>query len=187
LGIDKVLVYRLDTGTGRLVPNDVPYGQVASGDGPRHLAFHPSGRFVYVINEINSGLSAFAYDGERGTLTHLHTLSTLPADFSGRSHCAQVIVHPNGRFVYGSNRGHDSIAIFAIDEESGRLQPLGHQPTQGKTPRNFNVDPSGTFLLAANQDSHTIVVFRIDGERGTLSPTGHVVETPSPSCVMFLQ
>lgn len=185
LGIDKVLVYRLDRAAGRLVPNEVPYGQVASGEGPRHLAFHPGGRFVYVLNEIGSSVSTFAYDGERGTLTHRQTLSTLPPGFAGRSSCAQIVVHPSGRWLYASNRGHDSIALFAIDQESGSLAPLGHEPTQGRTPRNFNIDPSGTYLLAANQESHTIVTFRIDQESGRLVPTGHVVQTPAPVCLVF--
>lgn len=185
LGIDKVLIYRLEPDSGRLRPNEVPYGQVASGEGPRHLAFHPHGRTVYVINEIGSSLSAFAYDGARGTLTHLQTLSTLPEGFTERNSCAQIAIHPSGRFVYGSNRGHDSVAVFAIDEETGRVRPIGHEPTRGKTPRNFNVDPTGTFLLAANQDSGTIVGFRLDGQAGTLSATGHVVETPRPVCIVF--
>jgi 6-phosphogluconolactonase len=167
------------------VANDVPYGQVGSGEGPRHLSFHPSGRFVYVINEIGSSLSAFAYDGERGAMTHLQTLATLPEGFSGANSCAQIVVHPNGRFVYGSNRGHDSIAIFAIDQSSGRLAPLGHESTQGKTPRNFNIDPSGTFLFAANQDTDTIVTFRIDTATGALTPAGHVAQTPAPVCIVF--
>ncbi|MGH2367189.1 MAG: lactonase family protein, partial [Chloroflexota bacterium] len=155
------------------------------GAGPRHLAFHPSARFVYVLNEIASTLSAFAYDPEHGTLALLETVSTLPEGFSGKNSTAQIVVHPSGRFVYGSNRGHDSIAIFAIDEQTGQLTARGYESTRGQTPRNFNLDPTGTFLLAANQGSDTIVTFRIDATTGALTPTGQVTETPSPVCVVF--
>jgi 6-phosphogluconolactonase len=185
LGVDKIFVYRLDREAGRLVPNDVPYGQVSSGAGPRHIAFHPNGRFAFVNNEIDSTLSAFAYDAERGTLRSVDTASTLPPDFAGNNSTAQVLVHPNGRFAYVSNRGHDSIAIFAVNQETGKLRPLGHEPTQGKTPRNFNLDPSGSLLLAANQGSDTIVSFRVDAESGRLAATGQVVQTPAPVCVLF--
>jgi 6-phosphogluconolactonase len=183
LGIDKVMVYRLEGSA--LVPNIVPYGQVGSGGGPRHITFHPSGKFVYVINEIGNTITGFAWDAGRGTLTHIQHIDTLPADYTGTSHTAQIIAHPNGRFIYGSNRGHDTIAIFRVDEATGRLTAIGHESTQGKVPRNFNVDPSGTFLLAANQDSDTIVTFRIDPTEGTLNATGHVTQTPSPVCIMF--
>ncbi|MGH2367131.1 MAG: lactonase family protein, partial [Chloroflexota bacterium] len=188
LGIDQVLVYRWDGaagGAGKLVPNDPPAAAAPPGAGPRHLAFHPSARFVYVLNEIASTLSAFAYDPERGTLQMLETVSTLPEGFAGRNSTAQIVVHPSGRFVYGSNRGHDSIAIFAIAQDTGKLTALGHESTQGQTPRNFNVDPTGTFLLAANQNTNTIVTFRIEQEKGTLTPTGQVTETPSPVCLVF--
>jgi len=183
LGCDRIFVYLLQD--GRLSPNDVPYAQISSGAGPRHIAFHPNGRFVFVNGEIDSTVSAFAYDAERGALQVVDTRSTLPAGFSGNNSTAQVAVHPNGRFVYVSNRGHHSIAIFAIDPDQGTLRPLGHESTQGKTPRNFNLDPSGTFLLAANQDSGTIVSFRIDGQTGQLAATGQVTEIPAPVCVLF--
>ncbi|HEV2122342.1 MAG TPA: beta-propeller fold lactonase family protein, partial [Chloroflexota bacterium] len=123
----------------------------------------------------------------RGTMTILQTLSTLPEDFSGNNSTAQIVVHPNGRFVYVSNRGHDSIAIFSIDQETGRLRVVGHESTQGETPRNFNIDPAGHLLLAANQASHTIVAFRIDAETGRLSATGQVTENPNPVCIVFRQ
>lgn len=183
LGVDRVFVYRLEH--GRLVPNALPFAQVSSGAGPRHTDYHPSGRFVFVNNEIDSTLSAFAYDAEAGTLQIVDTRSTLPDDFPGNNSTAQVRVHPNGRFVYVSNRGHDSIALFEIDPQRGKLRPLGHEPTQGKTPRNFNIDPSGTFLYAANQNTNTIVTFRIDGQTGRLSATGQVTEVPAPVCVIF--
>lgn len=188
LGTDRVLVYWLDATAGALSPEEIPFAQVSSGAGPRHIAFHPSGRFVYVNNEIDSSLSAFAYDVERGTLQIIDTRSTLPDDVFGLSagnHTAQCVVHPSGRFVYVSNRGHDSIAMFAIDEETGRLRLLGCEPSRGEVPRNFNIDPSGTFLLAANSGSDTIVTFRIDPQTGLLAATGHVAEVPAAVCVLF--
>jgi 6-phosphogluconolactonase len=185
LGIDRVMIYRFDPAEGKLNPNDLPYAQVSSGAGPRHLAFHPSRRFVYVINEIDSTLSAFAWDEERGTMNILQTVSTVPEDVVDSNTTAQVVVHPSGKFVYGSNRGHDSIAIFAIDQDTGKVRLVGHEPTQGQTPRNFNVDPTGSLLLAANQASDTIVPFRIDQASGRLTATGHVTENPAPVCIIF--
>ena len=185
LGLDRVMVYRLDGSSGKLIPGDLPYAQVASGAGPRHLAFHPNGRFVYVINELDSTLVAFAYDATRGALQVVQTVSTLPEDFTGVSNCAHVLVASSGKFVYGSNRGHDSIAIFAADEATGRLTALGHQPTLGRTPRNFAIDPSGTFVLAANQDTNTIVTFRLNPATGSLTHTGHVADSPAPVCLVF--
>jgi len=186
LGLDKVLVYRFDPAKGTLVPNDPPAASVAPGAGPRHLAFHPNGQFAYVINEMGNTVTAFRWDASRGTLGELQTVPTLPADFRGNSTTAEVQVHPSGRFLYGSNRGHDSIAIFAIDGEAGTLKPLGHQSTQGRNPRNFGIDPTGTYLLAANQNSDSIVVFRIDPQTGSLSPTGVTASVPSPVCVKLL-
>jgi 6-phosphogluconolactonase len=186
LGCDKVFIYRADAEKATLTPNEVPHAQVSSGAGPRHLSFHPNGTLIFVINEMDSTLSSFAYDAARGAMEIRDTRSTLPDGYAERTHTAQVVTHPNGKFVYGSNRGHDSIAIFGIDQERGKLAPLGHESTQGKVPRNFNIDPSGRLLLAANQDTHTIVPFRIDGETGKLSPTGHITSTPSPVCIQFL-
>jgi 6-phosphogluconolactonase len=188
LGVDKVFVYRFSPdgpAAGQLIPNEVPYGQVQSGAGPRHIAFHPTAPYVYVINEIGNTICAFAYDPGRGTLTHVQTIATLPEDFATPSHTAQIIVHPSGRFLYGSNRGHDSLAVFAIDQASGKLTARGHTSSLGKTPRNFNVDPTGTYLLAANQASDTIVTFRIDPDTGALSPAGHVTDLAKPSCIVF--
>ncbi|MBM4019453.1 MAG: lactonase family protein [Planctomycetes bacterium] len=186
LGLDKVLIYRFDAARAALAANDPPAASVAPGAGPRHLAFHPNGRFAYVINEMACTVTAFAWDAARGRLAELQTLSTLPADFRGASTCAEVQVHPAGRFLYGSNRGHDSIAVFALDAETGRLTPRGHQPTQGRNPRNFAIDPTGTFLLAANQNSDTVLVFRIDGQTGGLAPVGAPAAVPSPVCIKFL-
>jgi 6-phosphogluconolactonase len=187
LGLDRTFVYRLDRRPGRLTPNDPPDAPAAPGAGPRHLAFHPTRRFVYVLNEIDSTIQVFGYDGVRGALTPIERVSTLPRGWSGENSTAQIVAHPGGRFVYASNRGHDSIAIFAVDGETGRLTARGHEPTGGRTPRNFNLDPGGRFLLAANQDSDTVVVFRVDGRSGELTATGQVVEAGTPSCVVFLE
>jgi 6-phosphogluconolactonase len=186
LGIDKVMIYRLDPAAAKLAPNDPPFAAVPPGSGPRHFAFHPNGRFAYVINEMLSTVTAFRYDSQRGALDSIETVSTLPKGFDGPNTTAEVQVHPSGKFVYGSNRGHDSIAIFAVDQETGKLKHLGNQPSQGRTPRNFGIDPTGTFLLAAHQDSNNVVVFRIDAKTGRLSPAGHSILVHMPVCVKFL-
>ena len=186
LGLDKILVYGFDAAKGKLAPNDPPAASVAAGAGPRHFAFHPTGRFAYVINEMASTVTAFSYGADRGILSEVQTVSTLPGGFSGSSTTAEVRVHPSGKFLYGSNRGHDSIAIFAIEAETGKLTPAGHQPTQGRTPRNFAIDPGGMYLVAANQGSDSLVVFRIDPKTGGLAPTGVTAEVPSPVCVKFV-
>ena len=186
LGLDKIMVYRFDAGAGALAPNDPPSVALAPGSGPRHFAFHPSGRFAYVVNELTSTVTAFRYDAASGVLAPLDTASALPKGYAGPSTGAEVAVHPSGRFLYSSNRGHDSIAIFAIDAGTGRLRPVGHASTQGKRPRHFAVDPSGRFLLAANRDSNTIVAFRINAETGALDPTGSVAEVPGPICILMV-
>jgi 6-phosphogluconolactonase len=185
LGLDKVLVYRFDAAAGTLTANDPPHAAVSPGAGPRHFAFHPSGRFAYVINEMNSTVTAFAYDAKKGTLSEIDTKSTLPGPQQGNS-TAEVQVHPSGKFLYGSNRGHNSLAIFRIDEKTGALTATGHQPTGGRTPRNFGIDPTGKFVLAANQGSDSVVVFRVDQETGKLEETGQSIKVPTPVCVKFL-
>lgn len=187
LGLDQVLVYRFDPAKGTLTPNDPPAARVAPGAGPRHFAFHPNGHNAYVINEMACTVTAFRYNAQRGTLEELQTITTLPHEKRDDYSTAEVQVHPSGKFVYGSNRGHDSIAIFTVDEQTGRLTAAGHQATQGKTPRNFGIDPSGKFLLAANQDSDNIVVFKIDATTGQLKPTGHEIKVPKPVCVKFVR
>jgi len=185
-GIDKVMIYRLNTEAGTLSPNDPPFASLHAGAAPRHLAFHPNGRFAYVNGEADMTVTAFEYDGERGAFTELEFLSTLPEGATGeRFSTAQILVDPGGRFVYVSNRGHDSIAIFAIDQDTGRLTAVDHESTRGRTPRNFAIDPSGRFLYAANQNSDTIVHFTIDAESGRLVPTGDVTEVGAPVCVLF--
>lgn len=183
LGIDKVVAYRFDAVTGKLTVAgswDAP-----PGAGPRHFTFHPNGRFAYLINEHGSTVVAFAYDASTGKLTELQTSTTLPAGFSGKNYTADLHAHPNGKFLYGSNRGHDSIVIFAIDTATGRLTLVGHEPTQGSFPRSFVLDSSGTFLLVGNEKSHNIVSFRIDAASGKLSPAGHVTSVPAPACLCF--
>lgn len=185
LGMDKVMIYTFDAQSGALVPNHVPFASTAPGAGPRHFSFHPDGRHAFVINELDSTLTAFRYDAADGSLEARSTISTLPADFDGTSYCADIHVHPDGRFVYGSNRGHDSIVIASFDATTGALMSKGHVSTQGRTPRNFALDPTGQFLLAANQRSDNIAIFRIDQSTGIPTPTGQIVDVPTPVCLKF--
>jgi 6-phosphogluconolactonase len=186
LGLDQVLVYRLDAAKGTLTQNDPPYAETPKGAGPRHFAFRPDGKFAYVINELNSTVTAFRYDPEKGVLHPFQNISTLPEGYKGDNYPAEVVAHPSGKFLYGSNRGQDSIAMFRIDETTGTLTSLGQELTGGKNPRNFVVDPTGAYLLAENQDSDTILVFRVDQETGKLKPTGVTIAAPMPVCVRFL-
>jgi 6-phosphogluconolactonase len=186
LGIDKLLVYRLDRERAKLVPHDIPSVPVRAGAGPRHFAFHPEGEYAYLINELDSTVTVFGYDAARGKLDWLQTVSTLPQGFEGENTCADLHLSPSGRYLYGSNRGHDSIAAFRVDQATGQLASIGHTFTQGRTPRNFGIDPSGRYLLAANQDSDTIVSFWIDEQTGQLEPTGAVTHVPMPVCVLFV-
>jgi 6-phosphogluconolactonase len=186
LGLDKILIYRFDSAKGSLAANDPPFVKLSAGAGPRHISFHPNGRFVYQINELNSTLTAFAYDADGGSLREVETISTLPQGFSGNSTTAEVAVHPDGTFVYGSNRGHDSIAVFAIKGDKCILEPVEYVSTRGKTPRQFAIDPTGNYLFAANQNSGEIVVFRIDRTTGKLTATDGVLKVPSPVCVVFV-
>jgi 6-phosphogluconolactonase len=186
LGLDKILVYRFDATKGTLTPNDPPYASVNPGAGPRHLAFSPNGKFAFVVNELQSSISAFSYDAQRGVLYPLQTISTLPSDFKGENTGAEIEVSPSGKFLYASNRGDDSIAVFAIDATRGALTPIEHVSTQGKTPRNFAIDLTGAYMFVGNQDSDNIVVFHIDSKSGQLKPTGQVLKVVSPTCITFL-
>jgi 6-phosphogluconolactonase len=186
LGLDKVLVYRFDATNGQLTPNDPPFASVNPGAGSRHLAFSKNGKFVYVIDELQSTISAFSYDARRGVLHPLQTISTLPKDFKGENTDAEVEVSSDGKFLYNSNRGHDSITVFGINPQKGTLTPLEHVPTQGKTPRHFAIDPTHSYLLVANQDSNNIVVFRVDTKSGRLTPTGEELKLSSPTCIVFV-
>ena len=188
LGLDQVLVFKLDPATATLTPNDPPCARLKPGAGPRHFAFRPDGRFVYVINELDCTMTVLAYDATRGALTEIQTISTLPP---GEEHhddyaAAEVFAHPSGRFLYGSNRGANSIVVFAIAEATGRLTLVEHVSSGGQKPRGFNLDPTGRFLLSANQDTNRVVVYRIDEQTGRLAPTGRAVEIDKPVCVVFV-
>jgi 6-phosphogluconolactonase len=187
LGLDRVFVYQLDVTTGRLAPNErgAEWVSTPPGSGPRHFAFGADGRCLYVINELGSTLTVLTYEGESGEMRPVQTVSTLPEGFAGENACAHVVVSPDGRFVYGSNRGHDSIAIWRIGGECGEVELVGHEPTRGQSPRNFSLDPSGDWLLVANQHSDTIVTFRRDRDTGTLTAAGPVTATPSPVAIVF--
>lgn len=184
LGTDKILIYDLDLTAGRLSPHAPPSVPIAPGAGPRHLDF--SERQVYLITELANTLVVFDHDRQRGILTQRQTVSTLPDNFRGESYAADVHVAPSGRFVYGSNRGHNSIAIFAIDGQTGEVTTVGHQPVLGDWPRSFAIDPSGKLLIVANQRSSSVVSFWIDETTGRLTPTGHSADVPEPSCVKTL-
>jgi 6-phosphogluconolactonase len=188
LGADRVFIYRLDADTGTLTPATPPSVTLAPGSGPRHFAFHTSGPYAYVINELALTVTAFRRDERTGALRELQTITTLPAGVAADPafSTAEVVVHPSGRFLFGSNRGHDSLVVFAIDERTGTLTHVEHEPTQGSTPRGFGVDPTGAFLIAGNQRSDLVVVFRIDQKTGALTPTGHTVKVGSPVSVAFV-
>ena len=186
LGLDKVISYRFDGREGRLFPTTSGYASLKPGAGPRHLVFAPDGASVYVVNELDSTLAVFTAKGSTGTLEHRQTISTLPSGFVGENYPADIHVSPSGRFVYCSNRGHDSIAVFAVNGRTGEITAVQHEPTRGKWPRGFAIDPSGKYLLVANQRSDLITVFSMDPESGLLSFTDHEVEVPMPTCVKFL-
>jgi 6-phosphogluconolactonase len=183
LGLDKVAIFKFDPGQGTLVLNEPAFAQVKPGAGPRHIAFHPNGQWAFLINEMGSTLTVFGCDASTGALREIQTVSTVAESFPGQNTGSEVAVHPSGKFVYGSNRGENSIAVFACDQKSGRLTFIERVPTGGKTPRQFEIDPTGRYLLAANQDSNTVVVFSIDFASGKLKPTGSQVQSDNPMCV----
>jgi 6-phosphogluconolactonase len=186
LGLDEVLIYKFDSGKGTLTPNDPPFVKLDAGTGPRHFALGPSGKFAYVVAEMGHTVTVFSDDAAGGRLQVLQTISTLPAGFTARNDDAEVVVHPSGKFLYASNRGDDSIVIYAIDGSKGTLTQVGRVPTGGKEPRNFEIDPTGELLFAENQKSDNIVVFRIDAKTGGLTATGKVLDVASPVCLRFL-
>jgi 6-phosphogluconolactonase len=186
LGLDELLVYKFDAAKGSLAPNDPPFAKLAPGAGPRHFALRPDGKFGYVVAEMGRSVTVFSNDAAKGTFQHLQTVTTLPKDFTGRNDDAEIEVLPSGKFLYASNRGHDSIAVFAIDSAKGTLTTVEITSTGGKEPRSFEIDPTGTLLFAANQKSDNIVVFKIDAKTGKLTPTGQVLEVASPVCVKFV-
>ena len=184
-GVDRVHVYRIDHAKGKLVPGDPPFVKTRYGAGPRHIAFHPQGRYAYLINELDSTVTAYRWDAERGTLDPLQVITSLPTDYTGDNTGAEIAAAPSGAFVYASNRGHDSIVAYAVDPQGGTLSHVGWVSTQGRKPRFFTLDPTGSLLYVANENSDTIVGFRIDRTTGKLAPTGQVIETGSPSCIVF--
>jgi 6-phosphogluconolactonase len=186
LGLDEILTYKFDASKGTLTPNDPPFTKLDPGAGPRHFVLHPSGKFAFVVAEMQSTVTALSVDLKAGTLQRLQTLSTLPKDFKGENDDAEVHVHPNGKFLYTSNRGHDSIAVFAIDPAKGTLAPIADVPTQGKIPRSFEIDPTGKFLFAENEKSNNIVIFRIEEKTGRLTATGQKLDVAEPVCLKFL-
>lgn len=187
LGLDKIFIYRFDPQAHTITHDDPPFGTVAPGSGPRHLAISPDGHHLYVVDEMACTVTAFDYDSSRGTMSEIQSISTLPDDFQGQKSTAEVAVHRSGRFLYASNRGDaNSIAIFKIDPSTGKLTAVGHVSTQGRAPRDFALDPSGKWLLAANQDTNNIVEFQIDQQTGALQPTGVNIKTPTPVCITFL-
>ena len=186
LGLDETLVYKFDNNKGSLKLNDPAFAKADDGAGPRHFALHPNGKFAYVIHEMGSTVSVFDYDAAGGVLHPVQTISTIPQGFAELNEDAEIEVHPSGKFLYASNRGHDSIAVFAIDPSKGTLTLVEYVPTKGQSPRNFQIDPTGRLLFAANEKSHNVVVFRINAQTGRLTPTGEVVNISQPVCVKFL-
>lgn len=183
LGIDRVVGYRFDAKSSRAERSDAATAAVAAGSGARHFVFHPDGKTGYAVNEMDGTVTTFAWDAAKGVLQAKHVTPGLPPDFSGKNGAAEIAVHPSGKFLYSSNRGHDSIAVFALGAD-GKPVPVQHQPTGGRTPRGFAVEPSGRFLLCANMDTDNLVVFRIDAETGRLSPVGSEIKVPAPVCVL---
>src|SRR5712671_327331 len=184
-GTDRVLIYRLDQSTGKLAANEPAFARTRRGAGPRHLAFHPSKPLAYVCDELDSTVTAYAWDSERGELKAIQVIPTVPDTFMGNNSPAEIEVAPSGNFVYVSNRGHNSIVTLSVDPASGRLATVAWEPTQGRTPRFFTLDPAGRQLYAANLESHNIVAFAVDQATGKLTPTGRIVETGRPSCIIF--
>ena len=186
LGIDKVMLYRLDCQTSNLTPHDPPYLALPPGAGPRHLAFHPNGQWLYVLNELNSTITVFSYDARDGTFQQQQTHSTLPADFTAFNKAAEICVHPNGRWLYASNRGHNSLAVIGIDKNNGQLAPIEYETNGIDTPRHFSLDPSGRYCLVANRNGHTIASFRINLTNGELLALNQTIPVSDPVCIQFM-
>jgi len=186
LGLDELLVYRFDPKNGALTPNDPAFVKVSPGSGPRHFAIAPSGKFVYLVNELSSTVTVFGYSAGSGTLQEQQTISTLPTDFKGENTTAEIEVDAKGKFLYASNRGDDSIAVFAVDPKTGKLTFVERVPTGGKTPRHFALDPTGKWLFAANQESNSITLFRVNPDTGKLTATSQALQVATPVCVIFV-
>jgi 6-phosphogluconolactonase len=187
-GLDKIYVYRFDAEKGTFTANDPPFAETPAGTHPRHLAFGADQRFVYVIMEAELSVHVFSWDAEHGVLHDIQTIPTVPADYTGKGQStAELIMHPSGKFLYGSNRGHDSIVAYAVDQSSGKLTLVSHTPTEGKVPRGFGIDPTGQWMIVGNQNSDSLVEFKIDQKSGELSPTGTKYELGAPVCVKFME
>jgi len=184
LGIDKLVTYSLDAKTGILSKGNPPFTKLEDGTGPRHFIMHPNGKFAYVIQELSSQITAFDY--KKGSLTAKQSISTLPADYKGTNSCADIHISPDGKFLYGSNRIHDSIVIYSIDQKTGKLTYITNESTKGKKPRNFMIDPTGNYVLVANQETDNIVIFKRDAQKGTLIPTGQEILVPNPVCLKMI-
>ncbi|MDA7908552.1 lactonase family protein [Akkermansiaceae bacterium] len=188
LGLDKVLIYKLEAAAGTIVPNDPPFLKLPDATGPRHFSFHPSGKWAYTNLEMSLQVAALSHDAKTGALAVLEIESTVPEGTERKGNStAECLVHPTGKWVYVSNRGHNSIAAFAIDQKTGKLDFIERESTQGKTPRNFGIDPSGKFLIAGNQGSGNVVVLKINQDTGSLDPSGHEIEVPAAVCIRFLK
>jgi 6-phosphogluconolactonase len=185
LGLDQILAYRFDAAESNLSADNPIITAVVPGSGPRHLTFHPQRGVAYAINELTSTLTMFSHNPQSGELKEVQTVSTLPNDFTGTNLAAEVQVHPSGNFLYASNRGHDTIAAFSVDQDTGKLSMIGHYSTRGRTPRHFGIDPTGNVLLVANQNSDCVVVLHIDQHTGILEPAASVSALPSPVCISF--
>jgi 6-phosphogluconolactonase len=186
LGLDELLVYRFDANKGTLAANDFAFGRADPGTGPRHFVIHPSGKFVFVLNEIGESITSFDFDARTGELRKLATVSSLAKDYKGKNDSAEIVNDASGKHLYASNRGPDDIAVFDVDSAKGALQLVEHVSTKGKAPRNFAIDPTGKYLFAANQESNNIVIFRIDPKTGRLTDTGQVIAVPAPVCIVFV-
>jgi len=184
LGLDKVMIYRLDAEQGKLTPGEQPFARTVPGAGPRHFTFHPNGEYAYAINEMGNSATTFRHETCCGMLIELQTLSTLPEGYEETTHCADVKITPSGKFLYGTNRGHDSVAIYAIDEQTGMLSLVDIQDSQGENPQNLAITPDGSLLLVANMGGGNVVTFAIDGQTGKLSQVEEELQMPSPSCIM---
>jgi 6-phosphogluconolactonase len=186
LGLDKVFIYRLDADAAKLSANDPPFATIAPGSGPRHLVFSADSKFVYVINEMGGTITVFSYDAASAAMTEVQTISSLPKDFSAQNTSAEIVLHPSGKFLYASNRGHDSIALFSVDQKTGQLTFVEHTSTQGRTPRHFTIDPTGHWMIVENQTSDSVVMFAIDTDTGKLKATGQTLTVGSPLCAVFV-
>ena len=186
LGLDEIRIYRIDPASAKLTPNDPPFAKTEPGSGPRHMTFDHDERYAYVMHELKPMVSVFRRDGSNGGLEQVETVRTIRPDFSKENSGAEIRIHPGGKFIYASNRGEDTIQVFAIDESSGRLKQVQNASTEGHEPRGFQLDPTGRFLIAGNQKSNTVVVFKVDPASGKLTPTGQKIETPAPVDVLFV-